>query len=228
MPTTNRTEEVLYESEATLRLVDQEIHELRGEVPAGQRLYTVSLGDLPHILERANQQILNVLAHLRETRAALQTTAFEKLQTTHDKIKEVTSATEDAAINIMDACDRANTLVDELDAIDQTESPDRAKATELRMNLRDEIFMMMGALQFQDITSQQLSHASAVLVEMESRLLEVARLFDSNLTIERTIEPTVGIAPDEQTYDPNATIKDAEGRQALADEIFTTIKAPAA
>lgn len=228
MTTNSRTEEVLYESEAALRLVDQEIHELRGVVEPGQRFFTVSLSDLPHILEQANQQILNVLSHLRETRAALQNTAFEKLQTTHDKIREVTSATEDAAINIMDACDRANGLVDELDVIDQQDAPDREKAAALRMNLRDEIFVMMAALQFQDITSQQLSHASAVLVEMESRLIDVAKLFDSNLAVDRSAAAASHVAPDEQTYDPNATTKDAEGRQALADEIFTAIKAPAA
>ncbi len=228
MTNTNRTEEVLYESEATLRLVDQEIHDLRGGESSDQRLLTVSLGDLPRILERANRQILNVLAHLRETRTALQSTAFEKLQSTHDKIREVTSATEDAAINIMDACDRASGLVDELDELDTADTPDRAKAHAVRSNLRDEIFLMMGALQFQDITSQQLSHASAVLVEMEQRLLDVARLFDSDLASERLADVAVPTSPDEQTYDPNATIRNAEGRQALADEIFTSVKAPAA
>jgi chemotaxis regulatin CheY-phosphate phosphatase CheZ len=225
MTTKSRAEEVLYESEAALRLVDQGIHELREPTPVDSRI-GVSLGDLPYILERANQQILNVLSHLRETRAALQSTAFEKLQATHDKIREVTSATEDAAINIMDACDRANGIVDELDTLDQAETPDRAKATDLRATLRDEIFLMMGALQFQDITSQQLSHASAVLIEMETRLIEVAKLFDANVLIEQS-RPQVPLPPSEQTYDPNATTRNAEGRQALADQIFTA-KAPAA
>lgn len=226
MTATSRTEEVLYESEAALRLVDHGLNDLRDNDPIDTRAMTVSLGDLPRILERANQQILNVLAHLRQTRTALQSTAFEKLQATHDKIKEVTSATEDAAINIMDACDRANGYVDELDAIDQAETPDRERAAALRGTLRDELFMMMGALQFQDITSQQLSHASAVLVEMESRLVDVAKLFDSNISLEESVRkvPTA----DEMTYDPNATTKNSEGRQALADEIFTAIKAPAA
>jgi len=85
---------------------------------------------------------------------------------------------------------------------------------------------MMGALQFQDITSQQLAHASSVLVDMEERLLEVARLFDHN--VEDTQVFRAGSAPDEKTYDPNATTKNAEGRQALADELFTSVKAPAA
>jgi chemotaxis regulatin CheY-phosphate phosphatase CheZ len=227
MTTKSRAEAVLYESEAALRLVDQGIHEFREPASVDTRAVGVSLGDLPYILERANHQILNVLAHLRETRTALQSTAFEKLQATHDKIKEVTSATEDAAINIMDACDRANSIVDELDTLDQQDVPDREKATGLRATLRDEIFLMMGALQFQDITSQQLSHASAVLIEMETRLIEVARLFDANVLIEQSVSK-VPMPPSEQTYDPNATTKNAEGRQALADQIFTVVKAPAA
>lgn len=233
MTSKNRAEAVLYESEATLRLVDQEIHDLRGAYPLDARLPSAGFGDVPHMLERANQQILDVLAHLRETRTALQSTAFAKLQTTHDKIQEVTSATEDAAITIMDACDRATGVVDELDAIDEAEAPDRAKASALRGNLRDEIFRMMGALQFQDITSQQLSHASAALVEMEQRLAEVAQLFDSNLVFDPLIRapsrvPASAPLPGEQACDPEATTQNAEDRQALADEIFTSVTVTAA
>ena len=224
--TSSRAQEVLYESEAALRLVDQELtglHDVRDTTPP---VPTISLAELPNILEQANAQILNVLARLRESRAALQTTALEKLATTHEKIREVTSATEDAAINIMDACDRATQMVDDLDAIDAAEAHDREKASSIRGNLRDELFLMMGALQFQDITSQQLAHASSVLVEMEQRLLDVARLFDHN--VDSAVVLGKSDAPDSQTYDPNATIRDAEGRQALADQIFTSVKAPAA
>ncbi len=223
--TSPRAHEVLYESEATLRLVDHELSELRHQhTPIRQP----GLADLPGILERANSQILNVLTRLRETRLALQSSAIDKIQATHDKIKEVTSATEDAAINIMDACDRASQMVDELDAIDAASEPDKAKAGEIRGTLRDEIFLMMGALQFQDITTQQLNHASAVLVEMEQRLADVAALFDSNIDAGTIDGRSHGVAPDRLTYDPNATVQNAEGRQALADEIFTPIKAPAA
>ncbi len=224
--TSTRAKEVLYESEAALRLVDQELtglHDVRDVTPSTP---TISLAELPNILEQANAQILNVLARLRESRAALQTTALEKLQTTHDKIREVTSATEDAAINIMDACDRATQMVDELDTIDAEATPDREKAAGIRGTLRDELFLMMGALQFQDITSQQLAHASSVLVEMEQRLLDVARLFDHNVDVSNVLNKSD--APDALTFDPNATTRDAEGRQALADEIFTAVKAPAA
>jgi len=224
--TSNRAHEVLYESEAALRLVDNQLSELRQSAPEPYQRQP-GVADLPAILERANTQILTVLSRLRETRASLQTSAIEKIQATHDKIKEVASATEDAAINIMDACDRASQIVDELDGIDAQPQPDLAKAGELRGTLRDEIFLMMGALQFQDITTQQLHHASAVLVEMEARLLDVAKLFDVNPDF-HSITGNAHIAPDEQTYDPNASTQNAEGRQALADEIFTVVRAPAA
>ncbi|MCO4099375.1 hypothetical protein [Gemmatimonas sp.] len=220
-----RAQTAYYESEAALRLVDQELDTLRDGAKASSRLASVSLADLPLILERANNQIRAVLNHLRETRQALQSTTFDKLQTTHDKIREVTSATEDAATNIMDACDRASQLVDELDTIDAAETPDRQKALELRSTLRDELFMMMGALQFQDITSQQLAHASTVLVEMENRLADISNLFDSNSAVER---PLASLAIDENSFDPNATTRNAEQRQNIADEIFTVVKAPAA
>ena len=220
--TTNRAQEALYESEEALRLVDKELSSMTDvrdgiQTPA-PTIPTMSLAELPLILEQANNQILGVLSRLRASRAALQTTAIEKLATTHEKIREVNSATEDAAINIMDACDRATQLVDELDTIDASETPDREKASGIRSTLRDELFLMMGALQFQDITSQQLAHASAVLIEMEQRLLDVARLFDHNVDASIVL-PTD--TPDSSTFDPNATTRNAEGRQALADEIFT-------
>ncbi len=227
MSNSQRAQEVLYESEAALRLVDQELLDLHSVHREEHRAVTAGLADLPHILERANAQILGVLSRLRESRAALQSSAVEKLQVTHEKIREVTSATEDAAINIMDACDRATQLVDELDSIDATPEPDREKAGQVRGTLRDELFLMMGALQFQDITSQQLNHASAVLVEMEQRLMDVAKLFDTNGVMDASALSVVNRV-DTSTFDPNATTRDAEGRQALADEIFTAIRGTAA
>lgn len=229
---THRTQEVLYESEAALRLVDHGLDGLRDESHDLEQALTVSalnggLSELPAILERANTQILGVLARLRESRAAIESTALEKLASTHEKIREVTSATEDAAINIMDACDRATQMVDDLDAIDADPAPDRGRAAGVRSSLRDELFLMMGALQFQDITSQQLAHASAVLIEMETRLIDIARLFDAktDFTEQHRSETS---PPDVRTYDPNATTRDSESRQALADQIFTAVRAPAA
>lgn len=228
--TSTRTQEVLYESEAALRLVDHELSALHdihdvSVLPAAPRGVD-GLGDLSALLGQANTQIISVLARLREGRAAIENTAVGKVRLTQDKLREVTSATEDAAINIMDACDRATTLVDALDGIDASDAPDRGKAVSLRGSLRDELFLMMGALQFQDITAQQLAHASAVLDEMEQRMIEVARLFDPSVALGLS---KLAQAKDNssQTFDANATTRNADRRQALADEIFTSIKSHA-
>lgn len=225
--------ELLYDTEAALRLVDSELsamgaapapeadtptvgsaaHHLRGLLsqPEGA---PVGLAALPFILERANEEIQAVLANLRDSRSALETATVEKLQHTSAKLKEVTSATEVAATDILDALDRAQTMIDDLEAADA--SGDAEKRQHVRELLREEIFGMMGALQFQDITTQQLAYAASVLTDMESRLLHIAKLFDPAAVMVRS----VGGGPDPKTFDPRATTRNAETRQALADQIF--------
>lgn len=224
--TSTRAQQVLYESEAALRLVDQELsglHDIRDVVgPVTPDAIAALLTNVEH----ANARIVGALAQLREWRATSPTAALEQIQVTHDKILAVSSATEDAAINILDACDRASRMVDALDALDSEAPADRAQAAAIRAGLRDEIDLMMGALQFQDITAQQLAHASSVLGEMEARLLEVVRLFDPAL--DETVARAMSASPDQRTFDPQATVRDAEGRQALADYVFLSVKAPAA
>ncbi len=228
--------EVLYETEATLRLVDHELGTLPSDAPAAPAApeapaehpaamhlrallnqpegQPVGLAALPFILERANHEIQAVLANLRDSRNALETATVEKLQHTSEKLKEVTSATEVAATDILDALDRAQNMIDDLDAADA--SGDKEKGQHTRDLLREEIFGMMGCLQFQDITTQQLAYASSVLTDMENRLLSIAKLFDP-----ATVMVRVGTeAPDVRTFDPNATTRNAEQRQAVADEIF--------
>ena len=248
--------ELLYDTEAALRMVDSELDELRGvavadlapspaegpyaepdpmspalaaidaalEHPAARHLRAllaqpagapVGLAALPFILERANHEIQAVLANLRDSREALETATVEKLQTTNEKLKEVTSATEVAATDILDALDRAQNLVDDLDAADA--AGDKDKGQNVRDLLREEIFGMMGALQFQDITTQQLAYAASVLGDMEQRLLQIAKLFDPATVMVRATTD----GPDPRTFDPRATTRNAEQRQALADEIFT-------
>ena len=251
--------ELLYDTEAALRLVDSELDELRAGTAVAERPLAseiaaadaaahrtpdphpamtaavrvessiashlralldqpdgapVGLASLPFILERANHEIQAVLANLRDSREALETATVEKLQTTSEKLKEVTTATEVAATDILDALDRAQNLVDDLDAADA--AGDKDKGQNVRDLLREEIFGMMGALQFQDITTQQLAYASSVLTDMENRLLQIAKLFDPAAVMVRAAID----APDPQTFDKNATTKHAVQRQSLADEIF--------
>ena len=181
----------------------------------GRREFLGSVSDLPETLLKAHAEIVNVLRRIRASRDALESATVGKLHHTKDKLAEVSSATEVAANGILDGLDRAIAFVDELDSIAGT---DQARATIVRASLRDELFQAIGCLQFQDITSQQLNYASSLLVDMEARLGALSDALDPNGSV--VVEPPT--APSVRTFDPGASIHNAEGRQALADSIFET------
>jgi chemotaxis regulatin CheY-phosphate phosphatase CheZ len=232
---TKPANDVLYDSEAALRLVDSALSELRGIAPgaleegeghdgadAAQRNAgeddSGALAALPRMLLRAYSEIISVLECLKQSRGMLERTTVERLQHTHEKLREVSSTTENAATNMLDGLDRALGLIDRLDAESAPEASENAVA--LRGQLRDELFAMMSHLQFHDITTQQLNYTSSVLSDVERRLSQVAKVFDPrSLGVEppQTAEtPSTPVA-----FDPGATVENAQVRQALADEIFT-------
>lgn len=137
------THELLYDSEATLRLVDSALADLRGrpaepETPA-------AIAALPQLLLQAYGEIINILGSLREGRGALERAAVEKIHRTHEGLREVSSATEVVATDIMDAVDRALGMVDELDAEEGEHAKERS--TGLRASIRDELFGVMNHLE---------------------------------------------------------------------------------
>lgn len=227
MMATRAAEELYYDSEATLRLVDTVLDELQVmevEVSRSEdrvRSLTEQVGraqagiaDVPDLLLRAYSEIRSVLESLRRSRSVLERSTMDKFQHMNEKLREVSSATEVAATDILDGVDRALALVDRLDTAE--EDGERADGF---AELRNELFGVMGCLQFQDITAQQLSYASAVLVEMEGRLAELAAIFDpAELGLPSPAPGSLSQPP--LAFDPAATTRGAPERQALVDEIF--------
>jgi chemotaxis regulatin CheY-phosphate phosphatase CheZ len=224
-----RPNELLFDSEASLRLVDRaltDLHDSDASATASissteisrARQTEPSLLDLPNTLLRAYTEINTVLQKLRQSRDLLQRTTMESLHRTSDKLREVTFTTEIAATDMLDGLDRALVIVDELDDGEDAETAGPRK--ELRMQLRSELFGLMTCLQFQDITAQQLSYASGVLAEMEERLCEVASIFDFDRLGPRAanVDQPESSGP---AFDPAGTTVDAVERQALVDAIFT-------
>lgn len=215
---TSRTHGALYDSEAALRLVDTTLHEMTGvsseavaPQPGGSAL---NIDMLAHRLEQGYAELVRTLGTLRRTRTELEQSAVAPIHVTHDKLKQVSAATEVAATDILNGIDRAVAMVDELDSLDG-QDPDQRSA-EVRATLRDELFAVMGHMQFQDITSQQLAHASAVLSQMEVRLVSLCQLFDpANAPARATLEVT-------GAFDPQATTEGREQRQAVADAVLAS------
>jgi hypothetical protein len=235
--------ELLYDSEAALRLVDSAIEDIRDlNLPradaARDALRTgqlrellaasgpVGLVRLSQILARGYSEIVSVLGSLRESRSLLERTSVTKLQHTHQKLSEVTTATETAATHILDGLDRSVALVNEMDV--KAGEGDTAAGANLRNTLRNELFSLMGCMQFQDITSQQLNYSSSVLTETETRLAELATVLDpaalgvAGAALPGSERPAAPPSPG--TFDPAASTENAEARQAVADEIFDRLR----
>lgn len=230
--------DLLYDSEATLRLVDTALDSIRepedapdplggamqrataASTSARAQQYVVpgdggpiGLLGLSQILARSYSEIVSVLGSLRESRSLLERTAVDRLHHTHAKLREVSDATETAATSILDGLERCVAMVDQLDA-----SEGEASAP-TRTQLRDELFGVMGHMQFQDITTQQINYASSVLMDMEDRLAQLALVLDPAsfgvLDVHQALE-RVG----DTHFDPAASTQNAEQRQAVADEVF--------
>jgi chemotaxis regulatin CheY-phosphate phosphatase CheZ len=176
-----------------------------------------AVASLPNMLLSAYGEICAVINNLRDSRDMLHKTTVTRLQDTTSKLLEVSNATEVAATSILDGLDRSLGIVDQLEALDGSGAP---QANDLRNLLRDELYQAQAFLQFQDITTQQLNYASSILVDLEQRLVDVARTIDPTNTDLPEITGVRQRVPTTASFDPNATVEHAEVRQALADSIF--------
>ncbi|HYD50998.1 MAG TPA: hypothetical protein VEA99_00170 [Gemmatimonadaceae bacterium] len=218
--------ELLYDSEASLRLVDsalRELHEHGNALETATDDLTTQMGSLSSLsrtLFAAYAETAGLLRRIRESRGVLERASVERLQQMNDKLREVTSATELAATDILNGLDRAVGMVGDLE-VAEADGPERR--AELRTQLQDELYGVMVHLQFQDITTQQLSYASSVINEMEQRLSQLVECF---APFARDLDPSAArtIAAETQAahvhFDPAATTTNAAERQAVADEIF--------
>ena len=237
--------ELLYDSEATLRLVDTAIQDM-GDIDAEEETSIehqvriamsrnssgghtpIGLLGISDLLVRGYAEILGVLDSLRQSRDLLETATVEKIQHTHDKLKEVSDATETAATDILNGLDRATSMVDDLDGYAGAHAEPDDRAASIRGALRDELFALMGHMQFQDITSQQLNYASSVLTDMENRLARIARVFDPaafGVLPEAHVNGAAPVGP--VIFDPNASTQNRAARQAIVDEVMMGKKASA-
>jgi len=207
-------QELLYDSEASLRLVDNAIEELsvnepeNEAQPAPQAMTQPGIAVLSDTLLRAYSETASLIERFRGA-GMLDTAGIDKLQQMRGRLHEVSSVTETATSGILDGLGRAIALVEQLDS--KSALPDAARH-QMAASLRDELGGLSNHLQFQDITSQQLVHIAALLGDMRERLSEVAAMFGSIPD-----SSAKNSAPKSDLQDPWTGGGQA---QAVADEIF--------
>ena len=214
-------EELLYDSEASLRLVDHAIEELSS---SGADLDREAKGFLEHVMAqpggfaelsrtllRAYAETVGIVARIRESCGMMDSAGVDKLQQMHGRLREVSSATETAATDMLDGLNRTVGLVEALDAPGHLSDDDRHR---MLASVREELNGVMNHLQFQDITAQQLGHIASLLADMRRRINQVVTMFAQPATTFAKDEPAAG------SFDPNASTSASTDRQAVADEIF--------
>jgi chemotaxis regulatin CheY-phosphate phosphatase CheZ len=209
-------EELLYDSEASLRLVDHAIEELS---ESGAELDRDSRGFLEHVMAqpggfaelsrtllRAYAETVGIVQRLRESCGMVDDEGGDKLQQMHGRLREVSTATEKATTGILDSVTRAIAIAERLDGANEAER----KA--MVVSLKEELSGVTNHLQFQDITAQQLGHIANLLADMRKRISQIVTMFAPPVV-------TFGREPD-GAFDPNASAVGSAARQAVADEIF--------
>lgn len=192
--------------------------------PDGLRAITEALQSKPHLsnlpamLLKTYNEIASALDGIRLTREMIQTSALDGLQHSTLRLTEVSSTTESAAMELLNGLDRSLGMLDEMEQSD-------AASLERLGALRAQINELFAHLQFQDITSQQLQGVMQMLTEVEGRVSRVADLFDQALS-GGVLRPGAfeGMAKQGSTklaFNPDATVKDAEARQAVIDATFS-------
>lgn len=177
-------------------------------------------------------QIAKLVFFIEEIIPLLQTIHANLHQSTElipsatEKLDKVTNATELATTEVMDIVDnvisRLNVITEKVDAIEAgAGNPDAAGTiSESIAGIRDEIngsqddlFSIMNALQFQDITTQQINSIGSVIESVYSKLTELLQGFDDD-------GRALGVRA--ATFDPNAEFdfdRSAE-TQRIVDEIL--------
>lgn len=175
---TNTNAERLYDYEATLRLVDNALDELQilgVELGHGDGYDEASPDDdgpdedgSDRTQARVFREVQEGLNSLRHSRAVLERTSEEKNFPRRSE-SEVPAV---SATDALSGLDRALLLVDRF----QEDGGSPADAT--FDGIREEIRAAMACLQVHDVTEQQLSYASSILLDMDGRLAQLADLLD--------------------------------------------------
>jgi len=158
----------------------------------------------------------------------------EKVPQATQQLEKITMQTEEAAHQMIDKVESISRFSEEIvDEISELRQALPATYFKNRSRIRDKVnsieakaqqnlddaFVILNALQFQDITTQQVHHASSLMEEIENRLYQLLDVFDGKAGIEK-LQQVVK----DRVYDPNATYSNPQGTQDDVDSLINSLK----
>jgi hypothetical protein len=169
------------------------------------------LDTVPGTLLHVYRELSRALDNIRQTRVAIESCSLTEFKDTHARLSEVSTATESAAMAMLNGLDRTLAMIDQLEAESIPHQPSGVPQA-----LRDEVNQLYNHLQFQDIITQQLRGVGDLMTELERRVSSLGLMFDGPAAG----PPPAPVAPDTQAYNPDASMAGAPERQAAIDATF--------
>lgn len=143
-----------------------------------------------------------------------------------DKISQQTEAATNKMLDVIEhITQRDQQIITGLQHVGEEVSgqPVATKVEELselvNANMND-AYAVMDALQFQDITAQQMDHAASLLEEIEGKLEHILRAIGAQEGSNAALQSTRKL----RTYDPHADLFERKTEQAVIDTIFDKAK----
>ena len=183
------------------------------------------IGEVSEALTRIVESFRQVQSPLLESK--------EKVPQATSQLDKINEQTEAAAHQMLDRIEKITQREDELIAglarfgefapvaADAELASLAITLTEKAHTNLNDAFLIMDALQFQDITAQQMNHAAALLEDIERKLQAILS------AISGEVPPAEESKPTDRTrvFDPNAEFSDKQTQQEDIDSLFSRRKA---
>lgn len=153
----------------------------------------------------------------------------EKLPRANEQLDKVSAQTEKATHKMLDMVEQIiehqEKIVEISGEVNQFLKRSRAKSRDLYSNKlrrvnemaetsQNNAFLIMDALQFQDITAQQMNHASSLLEDIEGRLQRLLGIFEGQELPENDESE---VSSKSRAFDPNADMFQGRDQKEVDD-----------
>ena len=183
-------------------------------------------------IEDLTKSINEIIVNFRELKNPLEESQ-SKVPLATNQLDKISEQTEAATHQMLDIIDQISVREEEIIA-GLEEARSQLEGNEAVINLLSELtekangnlndaFTIMNALQFQDITSQQMNHAASLLEDIEARLKQIMQAFGTTEEVNSS-EAEEKHNKRVRVFDPNADLYDKKTQQKEVDSMFDKVK----
>jgi chemotaxis regulatin CheY-phosphate phosphatase CheZ len=192
----------------------------------------ISQSRIQQELQELTQSVAGLIENFHRLKNPL-VESREKVPQATDQLDKISQQTEAAAHRMLDTIEQITQREEQMIAglgqiIQLTAKGEYDPISGLAQGLSEsanttlnDAFTIMNTLQFQDITSQQMDHAAALLEDIEDKLQSILHVIGGDEFRVSVDEPK---ERKQRAYDPHAEVTDNHAKQSDIDNLFLQTK----